>query len=115
MFFRLYLRAVILQRCLLLLLLLCVSPLVLTGASSLAVPTAALLLSLGQSLEAVQELDLPGQEVRLDAAITALHHIAVALSPGHDSHAAQHPQPLVHVFTHLVMQKGKVSQNDLNK
>lgn len=71
------------------------------GALTLAVPAAALLLSLGQSLQPVQELHLPGQEVRLDAAVTALHHVAVALAPGHDSPAAQHPQPLVHVCTHL--------------
>lgn len=94
-----YLRVVILQSCLLLLWSI-FSPL-LTGAFSLTVPTAALLLTLGQSLKTVQELDLPGQEVCLDAAITALHHIAVTLSPGHDSHAAQHPKPFVHVFTHL--------------
>lgn len=99
----LYLCVVILQSCLLLLL--SVFPLVLTGTSALTVPTAVLLLTLGQGLYALQELYLPGQEVCLDAAVTALYHITVALSPGHDPHATQHPKPLVYIFTHLVRQK----------
>lgn len=74
---------------------------VLTGSAALTVPAAALLLPSGQSLEAAQELDLPGPEVRLNAAVSALHHVAVALSSAQHSPGAQHPQPLVDVFTHL--------------
>lgn len=74
---------------------------VLAGSSSLAVPAAALLFSLGKCLQSVEKLSLPGLEVSLDAAVVALHHIAVTFTPGHDPYAAQHPQPLVHIFTHL--------------
>lgn len=97
-----YLRAVILQSCILLLL---HFSLALTFAFSLTVPTADLLFTLGQSLDALQEFDLPGQKVCLDAAVTALYHIAVTLSPGHDSLSTQHPQPLVHIFTNLMRQR----------
>lgn len=77
-----YLRAVILQSCILFLLHFFH---VLTFAFSLTVPNADLLFTLGQSLKALEEFDLPRQKVSLDAAITALYHIAVTLSPGHDS------------------------------
>lgn len=96
-----YLRAVILQSCIVFLLYFF---LVLTFAFTLTVPTADLLFTLGQSLKTLEEFDLPGQKVCLDAAITALYHIAVTLSPGHDSLSTQHPQPLVHIFTNLMRQ-----------
>lgn len=62
---------------------------------------AFLLLPLGQALQALHELHLPGLEVGLDAAVTALRHVTVALSPGHESHGAQHPKPLVYILAHL--------------
>lgn len=96
-----YLRAVILESCILFLL---PFSFVLTFAFTLTVPIADLLFTLGQSLKALQEFDLPGQKVCLDAAITALYHIAVTLTPGHDSLSTQHPQPLVHIFTNLMRQ-----------
>lgn len=99
-----YLGAVALQSCLLFLL--HFSP-VLAVAFSLTVPSADLLFTLGQSLQALQELHLPGPKVCLDAAITALYHIAVTLSSGHHSLSTQHPQPLVHIFTNLTRKGSK--------
>lgn len=98
-YFNHYLRAVILQSCILFPL---HFPLVLTFAFILTVPTADLLFTSDQSLKALQEFDLPGQKVCLDTAITALYHITVTLCPGHDSLSTQHPQPLVNIFTNLI-------------
>lgn len=84
-----------------LLVLLSVLVLLILALSLLTVPTASLLLSPHESLQAAQERGFPGLEVSLHAAALALHHVAVSLSTGHDPAATQHPQPLVHVLTHL--------------
>lgn len=82
---------------------LCLLPmfLLILAAVLLALARAGFLLTLDQGLQSVQELRFPGLEVSLHTAMTALHHITVTLSSGHDPSGAQHPQPLIYALTDL--------------
>lgn len=71
------------------------------AAAVLAFARAGFLLPFGQGLQPAQELRFPGLKVGLHAAVSALHHIAVAFSSGHDPRGTQHPQPLIYVLTDL--------------
>lgn len=68
----------------------------------LAVATTGLLsLPFLKCLQLGDELGLPRSEVRLNAAMLAFNHVAVALPSTHHTMCAKHPEPLVNIFANL--------------